>query len=166
MAYVTVESGIGGWEVTHLQATLGLATGTAAQLSALFWISFTVGRLISALLALRVPLARLVTAALLLAAGSLTLATVPSLAVVAYALTGLFLAPVFTTGLVWMTRALPGGQAPTLVFAGAFLGPVLAAPMIGTLWDAFGPTAIPLSLLGITVLALALLAGLRLKLRT
>ncbi|CAM3272453.1 MFS transporter [Deinococcus saxicola] len=166
MAYVAVESGVGAWEVTHLQATLGLATSTAAQLSALFWISFTVGRLISAPLALRVPPARLVTAALLLAAGSLALASVPSLAVLAYALTGLFLAPVFTTGLVWMTRVLPGSQAPTLVFAGAFLGPVLAAPMIGTLRDTFGSTAIPLSLLGITALALALLAGLRLKLRT
>ncbi|CAM3943429.1 MFS transporter [Deinococcus marmoris] len=166
MAYVAVEGGVGAWEVTHLQATLGLATSTAAQLSALFWISFTVGRLISAPLALRVPPARLVTAALLLAAGSLALAAVPSLAVLAYALTGLFLAPVFTTGLVWMTRVLPGSQAPTLVFAGAFLGPVLAAPMIGTLRDTFGPSAIPLSLLGITVLALALLAGLRLKLRT
>lgn len=165
MAYVAVEGGVGAWEVTHLQATLGLATSTAAQLSALFWISFTVGRLISAPLALRVPPARLVTAALLLAAGSLALAAVPSLAALAYALTGLFLAPVFTTGLVWMTRVLPGSQAPTLVFAGAFLGPVLAAPMIGTLRDTFGPTAIPMSLLGITVLALALLAGLRLGVR-
>ncbi len=156
LAYVAVEGGVGAWEVTHLREALGLSTATAAQLSALFWVSFTAGRLISAPLALRLAPAALVTGALTLAALSLAAAALPGAAPAAYTLTGLFLAPVFTTALVWLTRVLPGGAAPTFVFAGSFLGPVVFSPLVGVTHDAFGPAAIPLTLLGITLLALAL----------
>lgn len=165
LAYVAVEGGVSAWEVTHLRDTLGIGTGAAAQLSALFWVTFTLGRLISAPLALRLAPARLITGALILAAASLALAVVPAAAPAAYTLTGLFLAPVFTTGLVWLTRVLPGGGAPTFVFAGAFLGPVLFSPVIGAMRDAFGPTAIPLTLLAITLVDLAVVIGLRHRLR-
>ncbi|ACO48230.2 MFS transporter [Deinococcus deserti] len=161
LAYVAVESGVASWEVTHLRDTLGITTGTASQLSALFWVSFTLGRLISAPLALRVAPAHLVTGSLVLAAFSLALATIPAVAPYAYTLTGLFLAPVFTTGLVWLTRVLPGGAAPTFVFAGAFLGPVLFSPVVGAMRDQFGPPAIPLTLMGIALLDLAIVIGLR-----
>ena len=161
LTYVAAEGGVSSWEVTHLKDTLSISTGAAAQLSALFWVSFTLGRLLSAPLALRVAPARLITGTLILAALSLALATVPSLAALAYTFTGLFLAPVFTTGLVWLTRVLPGETAPTLVFAGSFLGPVLFSPVIGATRDAFGPSAIPLTLLGITLLALGLITALR-----
>ncbi len=161
LTYVAAEGGVSSWEVTHLKDALGISTGAAAQLSALFWVSFTLGRLLSAPLALRVAPARLITGTLILAALSLALATVPSLAALAYTLTGLFLAPVFTTGLVWLTRVIPGETAPTLVFAGSFLGPVLFSPVIGSMRDAFGPSAIPLTLLGITLLALGLITALR-----
>lgn len=166
LAYVAVEGGVSAWEVTHLRDALGIGTGAAAQLSALFWVTFTLGRLISAPLALRFAPAHLITGALILAAASLALAVVPAAAPAAYTLTGLFLAPVFTTGLVWLTRVLPGGGAPTFVFAGAFLGPVLFSPVIGAMRDAFGPTAIPLTLLAITLVDLAVVIGLRHQLRS
>ena len=70
-------------------------------------------------------------------------------------LAGLFLSPVFTTGLVWLTRTLPGSGATTLVFARAFLGPVVLSPVVGTFKDFYGSAAIPTLLLGITVLCLA-----------
>lgn len=166
LLYVAVEGGVGAWEVTHLKATLSISTARAAQLSALFWVSFTLGRLISAPLALRLAPAPLIIAALSLAALSLALAAVPTFAALAYTLTGFFLAPVFTTGLVWLTRVMPGGAAPTFVFAGSFLGPVMFSPLIGSLRDAFGPAAIPLTLLGITLAALALVVGLSRRLST
>lgn len=164
-AYVAVESGVGSWEVTHLRDTLGITTGTAAQLSSLFWVSFTLGRLISAPLALRIAPAQLVTGTLILATLSLALATIPSVAALAYTLTGLFLAPVFTTGVVWLTRVLPGGAAPAFVFAGAFFGPVLFSPVVGAMRDTFGANAIPLTLMGIALLDLAIVIGLRRILR-
>lgn len=165
LTYVGVEGGIGAWEVTHLQDALGLSTAGAASVASLFWVSFTVGRLVSAVLALRLPPARLVTLTLALAAVSLALAAVPAAAGVAYTLAGLFLAPVFTTGLVWLTRALPTGGATTWVFASAFLGPVVFSPVVGAFKDAHGSQAIPLTLLGITLLCLGLALGLRRALR-
>jgi len=165
LTYVAVESGVGTWAVTHLRDALGASTGEAARLSAWFWVSFTVGRLISAPLALRVAPAHLITGTLILAAISLGLAALPAAAPLAYTLTGLFLAPVFTTGLVWLTQVLPGAAAPTLVFAGAFAGPVVFSPVIGIMRDSFGPSAIPLTLLGIALLALAVVLGLRRRLR-
>ncbi|WP_343216642.1 MFS transporter [Deinococcus aestuarii] len=166
LTYVGVEGGIGAWAVTHLQDALGLSTAGAAPLTSLFWVSFTAGRLVSAALALRLPPARLVTLSLGLAAASLALAAVPEAAGVAYALTGLFLAPVFTTGLVWLTRTLPTAGATTSVFASAFLGPVVFSPVVGAFKDAFGWQAIPLTLLGITLLCLGVALGLRRALRS
>lgn len=165
LTYVGVEGGVGAWEVTHLQGVLDLSTGGAASITALFWVSFTLGRVVSAALALRLEPARLVVLALLLAAASLALACVPAAAPVAYTLTGLFLAPVFTTGLVWLARTVPGGGATTLVFASAFLGPVLFSPVVGAFKDVYGPTAIPVTLLGVTLLCLAVALGLRRALR-
>ncbi|UQN09629.1 sugar MFS transporter [Deinococcus sp. QL22] len=161
LAYVAVEGGVGTWEVTHLQDSLGLTTGAASQISAWFWVAFTLGRLISAPLTLRVAPAVLIPCALILAALSLALAAIPAAAPWAYTLTGLFLAPVFTTGLVWLTQVLPGSAAPTRVFAGAFIGPVVFAPVIGALRDGYGPTAIPLTLMGIALLAFVLTLWLR-----
>ena len=154
LTYVGVEGGVGAWEVTHLRDVLSVSTADASRLTALFWVSFTFGRLISAALALRLRPARMVVGTLVLAALSLALATVPAAAPLAYTLAGLFLAPVFTTGLVWLTRTLPGSGATTLVFASAFLGPVLFSPVVGAFKDAHGATAIPITLLGITLLCL------------
>ncbi|WP_425145948.1 MFS transporter [Deinococcus sp.] len=165
LAYVTVEGGVGSWEVSHLRDTLGLGTAAASRVSAWFWVSFTLGRLLSAGLALRLPPAHLIGGTLTLAALSLALATLPAAAPFAYTLAGLFLAPVFTTGLVWLTRVVPGGAAPTLVFAGAFLGPVLFSPLIGAMRDTFGPVAIPLTLMAVALLDLALLLGLSRQVR-
>lgn len=166
LTYVGVEGGIGAWEVTHLQGALNLTTASAAGITSLFWVSFTAGRLISAALALRLEPARLVIGSLVLAAASVALAAIPGAAPAAYTLAGLFLAPVFTTGLVWLTRTLPTGGATTLVFASGFVGPVVFSPVIGAFKDAYGPTAIPVTLFGITLLCVATALGLRRALRS
>ena len=154
LLYVGAEGGIGAWEITHLQDALGFSTGTAAQTASLFWLSFTVGRVVSAPLALRLEPARLITGTLVLAVLSIALAAIPQAAPVAYTLAGLFLAPVFTTGLVWLTRTLPSPGATTWAFASAFLGPVAFAPLVGGARDLFGPAAVPLTLSGVALLTL------------
>lgn len=158
---VSVEGGVSAWEVTHLRGVLDITTATAAQLTSLLWLSFTVGRLVSALLALRLEPAQLVSGSLALTAMSLGLAIILATAPAAYTLTGLFLAPVFTTGLVWLIRVLPASSATTWVFPSSFLGPVGFAPTIGAATDSFGSSAIPVTLLGITLLSLAVALSLR-----
>ncbi|GAA4007349.1 MFS transporter [Deinococcus rubellus] len=160
MVYVAVEGGVGAWEVTALQDSLGLSTAAASQISSLYWVFFTAGRMITAPLTLRFAPPQLVTGALALAVISLACAAIPAAAPAAYSLTGLFLAPVFATSLVWLSRELPGKSAPTLVFAGGFLGPVLFSPVIGSLRDTFGPAATPLALTGIAALDLLLVVWL------
>ena len=161
LAYVAAEGGVAAWEVTHLLGVLEITAGAAAQFSSLFWVAFTLGRLLSARLALRFAPEALITVSLTLAALSLALASVPAAAVLAYALTGLFLAPVFTTGLVWFSRVLPGSRGPTFVFAGAFLGPVMFSPIVGAMRDKVGPEGIPLALTAICLLTLGLVVLLR-----
>ncbi|WP_161881686.1 MFS transporter [Deinococcus alpinitundrae] len=160
LVYVAVEGGVGAWEVTALRDGLGLSTAAASQVSSLYWVFFTAGRMITAPLTLRFAPPQLVTGALALALVSLACASIPAAAPAAYSLTGLFLAPVFATSLVWLSRELPGRNAPTLVFAGGFLGPVLFSPVIGSLRDAFGPAATPLALTGIAALDLLLVVWL------
>ncbi len=160
MVYVAVEGGVGAWEVTALRDGLGLSTAAASQISSLYWVFFTAGRMITAPLTLRFAPPQLVTGALALAVVSLACAAIPAAAPAAYSLTGLFLAPVFATSLVWLSRELPGRNAPTLVFAGGFLGPVLFSPVIGSLRDHFGPAATPLALTGIAALDLLLVVWL------
>ena len=160
MVYVAVEGGVGAWEVTALRDSLGLSTAAASQISSLYWVFFTAGRMITAPLTLRFAPPQLVTGALALAVVSLACASIPAAAPAAYSLTGLFLAPVFATSLVWLSRELPGKSAPTLVFAGGFLGPVLFSPVIGSLRDNFGPAATPLALTGIAALDLLLVVWL------
>ena len=115
----------------------------------------------SAGLSLKLAPGVLVVSTLALAATSLEFATIPAAAPVAYTFAGLFLAPVFTTGLVWLTRVMPSGGATTLVFASSFLGPVAFSPVVGALKDSFGAGAIPAALLGVTLLCLMIAIGLR-----
>jgi MFS transporter, FHS family, glucose/mannose:H+ symporter len=110
--YVGVESGVGSWVATSLMAE-GANEATAARWTAAFWAAMTVGRLLAIPLALRIAPPRLVIGGLLLAAGGLGLAHSRTLAPVAYALTGLTLAPVYPTGLAWLTwRCHPRARRP------------------------------------------------------
>jgi fucose permease len=159
--YVGVEAGIGAWQVTHLHEAMGLSVPQAARIASLFWISFTVGRLICALLAMRFAPDTLIIGTLLLAAASIALAALPSAtaATVGYTLAGLFLAPVFTTALAWMNQVQPSSRLTTVVFSAGFLGPVVLSPVFGLLKDAYGARVIPIALLAVT-LACCLLAHL------
>lgn len=152
--YVGIESGVGGWVATSLIAQ-GADETAAANWTAAFWAAMTVGRGLAIPLALRIAPPRLVTGALLLAAAGLALAHSPTLAPFAYTVTGLALAPVFPTGLAWLTMAVPSVRTSTaLVIVGAELGGVAIPALIGRLIDASSPAVVPTALL---VVALACL---------
>ncbi|GAB3472123.1 MFS transporter [Kineococcus endophyticus] len=165
LGYVTLEGGVAGWETTHLHATGGSSPSEAAGAVALFWGGLTIGRLLAAPLVARLRPRRLLLLALgastlsLLAAA--TLGVVPGAAVVAYALAGLSIAPVFPAVIAWHTMRYPGGEGVVVLFATALAGPVLTAPVTGALVDAHGTQAIPWILTALAAVTTALVVATR-----
>ncbi|MEU2348788.1 hypothetical protein [Modestobacter sp. NPDC049651] len=149
LGYVAVEGGAAGWETTHLRAATDLSAGRAAQAVALFWLGLTVGRLLAAPLALRHHPSRLVIGSMAAATVALALATHGPLAVPAYALAGLLLAPVFPAVIAWHAGEAPGGRGATLVFAVGLAGPLAASPLIGIVVEATDARAVPWVLAGV-----------------
>jgi fucose permease len=87
--------------------------------------------------------------------GSLVLATIPALAPFAYAGVGLFIAPIFPTGLPWLNRSVPAARrAGALVIAASMVGGVVAGPALGKTIEWSGVTTVPISLLVLTVICL------------
>jgi len=153
---VGVEAGVGGWEPTHLE-TVGHSATVAASATSVYWLMMTAGRFLVVPLTLRYSPERILT---ICAAGMtvcLLLALINGVAPVAYAGVGLFIAPVFPTGLPWLNRALPQAKrAGAWVIAASMIGGVAAPPLLGVGIEASGIHAVPLLL---TVLSAASLAA-------
>lgn len=151
--YVGIETGIGGWAPTHLAST-GRSVAEAARWTAGFWAAFTAGRLLGAGLSVRVRSDRLVAGALVCAVVCLLAATRPGIAGLAYIAAGFALAPVFPTGVAWLSSALPGVRGSTAtVLGGALIGGVTVPPLIGQIINVAGPGVVPWLLAAIAVLA-------------
>ena len=136
--YVGTEIGVGGWMPSHLEA-LGLGSVTAAALTSGFWLGLCVGRLLIALVPARVPEPAIVLAASGLAALSLVAATVGALAPFAYVFTGVAIAPVWSTGIVWLAKLRPGdSRATSWLFPSSMVGGVVIPGGIGLVIGRFG----------------------------
>ncbi|MDH6454917.1 MULTISPECIES: MFS transporter [unclassified Streptomyces] len=153
--HVGVEAGVGGWEPTHLE-TVGYGAGVAATATSVYWLMMTVGRFLVAPIALRYSAPAIVTVSCAGMTVCLVLASVRELAPYAYAGVGLFIAPIFPTGLPWLHRAAPGARrAGALVIAASMLGGVAAGPVLGKAIEWSGIRAVPLLLSGVSALCLA-----------
>ncbi|MBE1600974.1 MFS transporter [Streptomyces stelliscabiei] len=156
--HVGIEAGVGGWEPTHLE-TVGYGAGAAATATSVYWLMMTAGRFLVAPLALRHAPQTIITVSCAGMTVCLLLASVPPLAPYAYAGVGLFIAPIFPTGLPWLNAAAPRARrAGALVIAASMTGGVAAGPALGKAIEWSGVRAVPL-LLG-AVSALCLLATL------
>jgi len=94
-----------------------------------YWLMMTVGRFLVAPLALRHSAQTIITVSCAGMTACLLLAAVPGLAPYAYAGVGLFIAPIFPTGLPWLNRAAPHARrAGALVIAASMAGGVAAGP--------------------------------------
>ncbi len=83
-------------------------------------------------------------------------ASVRELAPYAYAGVGLFIAPIFPTGLPWPHRDAPGARrAGALVIAASMIGGVAAGPTLGKAIEWSGIRAVPLLLSCVPALCLA-----------
>jgi fucose permease len=153
--HVGVEAGVGGWEPTHLE-TVGYGAGVAATATSVYWLMMTVGRFLVAPIALRFSAQAIITVSCAGMTACLLLASVPELAPYAYAGVGLFIAPIFPTGLPWLHRAAPGARrAGALVIAASMVGGVAAGPALGKAIEWSGIRAVPLLLSGVSALCLA-----------
>ncbi len=129
--YVGTEAGVGGWSTSHLRS-LGLGAAAAAALTSGFWLAMAAGRLLIGLLPSKVPESTVVITASALAVLALAGAISGGAAPVAYVVTGLVIAPIFPTGIVWLARLRPGdSRATSWLFPGAMVGGAVIPAVIG-----------------------------------
>ncbi|MDC0765412.1 MFS transporter [Streptomyces sp. HD] len=153
--HVGIEAGVGGWEPTHL-ATVGYGAGFAATATSVYWLMMTVGRFLVAPIALRYSAQTIITVSCAGMTVCLLLAAVPVPAPYAYAGVGLFIAPIFPTGLPWLHRAAPRARrAGALVIAASMAGGVVAGPALGKAIEWSGVRTVPLLLGAVSALCLA-----------
>jgi fucose permease len=144
--YVAIESGVGGWEPTHLEA-VGYGASVAATATSGFWLALTVGRFAAVPVSLRWPAPAIVTVCCLGMAAFLLLAAIPAAAPWAYAGLGLWCAPIWATGLPWLTRSAPRvAAASAFVMASSMVGGVAFPPLLGRAIEVAGVRAVPLIL--------------------
>ncbi|WP_051817977.1 sugar MFS transporter [Kitasatospora sp. NRRL B-11411] len=154
--HVGVEAGVGGWEPTHLEA-VGHSTTLAASATSVYWLMLTLGRFLVAPLTLRWSEPAVIAVSCAGMALCLLAAVLPGPAPYAYAGVGLFIAPIFPTGLPWLRRAVPAARrAGALVIAASMVGGAAAGPALGKTIELFDVRAVPAVLF---VLAAACLAA-------
>ncbi|MFI8081508.1 MFS transporter [Kitasatospora sp. NPDC086009] len=153
--HVAVEAGVGGWEPTHLE-TVGYSAALAASATSVYWLMLTLGRFLVAPLTLRWPEPAIIAVSCAGMALCLLAAVVPGLAPFAYAGVGLFIAPIFPTGLPWLRRAVPAARrAGALVIAASMVGGVAAGPALGRTIELFEVRMVPVVLFVLAAICLA-----------
>jgi MFS transporter, FHS family, glucose/mannose:H+ symporter len=136
--YVGIEAGTGGWMPSHLESN-GVQSLAAATLTSGFWLALAVGRLFAALIPARVPERLTVIAGVAVAAIALFSALNPAVAPFAYIVTGVALAPVFPTGIVWLAKLRPGdARATSWLFPASMVGGAIVPGTIGAVIARFG----------------------------
>ncbi|MGW0747999.1 MFS transporter [Streptomyces sp. NPDC002587] len=159
--HVAIETGVGGWEPTHLEA-VGYGAATAATATSAYWAAMTIGRFVIVPLSLRWSAPSILTVCCAGMAGFLLLATVPALAPYAYFGVGLMIAPIFPTCLPWLNRAVPSvAAAGAYVIAASMIGGVAFPPLLGGVIDTMDVRAAPLVLFGLAVICVGLSLWLR-----
>lgn len=164
--YVSAEVGVTSWETEYLTPQFGAVA--AAGFTSLYWGAITVGRVLATPLSARIRPQHMVLGAAALSLVFMVLAHVVELAPLAYALVGLSLAPIFPTGLAWLTEVFPqrAEQVTPLVVAAANLGPTVSAPLIGLAVGFGGVSLIPTALSALTLLLLVTVVWLWARTRT
>ncbi|MEU0009016.1 MFS transporter [Streptomyces sp. NPDC006314] len=159
--HVAIETGVGGWEPTHLE-TVGFAAATAATATSAYWAAMTIGRFVVVPLSLRFSAPSILTVCCAGMAGFLLLATVPAAAPYAYFGVGLAIAPIFPTCLPWLNRAVPSiSAAGAYVIAASMIGGVTFPPLLGVVIDGLDVKALPTVLFGLAVACMLLSFWLR-----
>ncbi|HEY2239509.1 MAG TPA: MFS transporter [Streptosporangiaceae bacterium] len=159
--YVAIESGVGGWEPTHLEA-VGYPAAIAATATSGFWLALTAGRFLAVPISLRWPAPAIVTVCCAGMVVFLGLATIPSVAPWAYGGLGFMCAPIWATGLPWLARAAPKvAAAGAYVMATSMLGGIAFPPLLGRTIEVAGVRSVPVLLGAVAVVCTGLSLWLR-----
>ena len=153
--YVGIENGTGGWMTSHLES-VGLGSTAAATATSGFWLALVTGRLLMTLVPAAVPEPVIVLAGSAVATVSLLAASVGAVAPWAYVVTGLALAPIFPTGIVWLAKLRPGdSRATSWLFPAVAVGGIVGPGAIGLVIAGFGVRWAPV-VLAVVAAAMAL----------
>ena len=157
--YVGLEVGFGGWIHTYGEE-IEFSSSGATWLTALFWMSFTIGRLLAAWLAHKVEPKTLLGGACALAVASALVMAIgdgaPAVVWPATALFGLAVAPQFPVMFTYLERRINvTGSATSWFVCGAGVGGLAFPWLIGQWFDRSGADAMPFAT---TLLAVATLA--------
>lgn len=156
-----MEASLGGWEATQLIAQ-GASTAAAATFTALFWGTFTLGRVLVAPLSLRIPPQRIITAALPAVVLLAALARLPSVAPLAYTLAGFCLAPLYPLSLIWFDRVQrSSGGAPSWVMVSDLAGGAVLPFLVGQLIALTAPDSVASGLGACAVVCCVIAVALR-----
>ena len=156
--YAGVETAVGAWATTFF-ATLGQGALTGAIATSLFFLTFSLGRILLASSTDRLGFGRTVRIGTLAGAAALCITFLSSVALLGFALAGIALSVVFTTLLAWAPRRHPKirAQMMSISIAAAGLGGIILPYLMGVGVGALGAWALPPMLIG-TLLLVALLS--------
>lgn len=155
LTHFAVQAGIGNWAPTVMEEQSGLDSQTATLFISGFWATMVLGRFAAAFLTPRLSARALVTASSIGLTAAVALTVVPTAAPWAYLIAGLFLGPIFPTGLAWLSSSGYGrGNTFAYVIAGSMLGMALAPSMVGWVIEQQGTVTAPYVLLTIAALVL------------
>ena len=141
--YVATESSAAAWIAPQLHR-VGYSQSIGAVVTAGFWLSLAIGRLLAGPVHQRVSDQRLVLIGLAAAVPLALVAAVDSLAPAAYPLVGLSLALVYPMGLIWFTNLNPGdGDGLAILVLTMMAGGVIGPALTGAAVSIAGVRAVP-----------------------
>lgn len=153
--YVAVENGTGGWMASHLES-VGVRSQNAAALTSAFFLALMTGRLLITLVPSRVSEAQIVIVGSACGAAALALAWIGAAAPVAYVVAGFAIAPIFPTGIVWLSRLRPGdSRATAWLYPAASIGGIAGPGAIAVVISGAGVSWTPV-VLAIVAAAMAI----------
>ncbi|HVC77760.1 MAG TPA: MFS transporter [Candidatus Micrarchaeaceae archaeon] len=152
--YVGVETGVGGWMPSDLEA-VGFGSLDAASVTSGFWLALAIGRLLAALIPDRVPPRLVIISGAAVAVVALLVALNGHAAPIAFIVTGFVIAPIFPTALVWLAKLRPGdSRATSWMFPATMVGGGVIPPAIGVAIGWFGIAGAPAVLSAVAVVML------------
>jgi FHS family glucose/mannose:H+ symporter-like MFS transporter len=153
--YVGLEVSAGSWLPTLMQERTGSLESGAIS-GALFYLMFTIGRIVATPLSHKISAERLLLGSVGLAFPVLLLAIVfQSFAPFGIALMGLLIGPVFAAASDWIAVRTPGDPlATTLLLLAAMTGALILPPSAGFLLERFGAEVLPILLAPILLVSI------------
>lgn len=163
LTHFAVQSAIGTWAPAVLESEDGFSSTTATLTVSGYWLMMVVGRFGAAALTRRFSAGQVTTAASVGLAVAVALTMWGGASPWSYLLAGLFLGPIFPTGMAWMTTSGHNtGNSLAYVIAGAMVGMAVAPVGVGAVIGSAGTASAPavFTVLSLTVLGSATLTAL------